>query len=232
MATNKNITMRQYNGIDYDTLYPKTTASQVEGLDGIYTQQQIISDDTKAMYGLATTAVPNDAFAFLGKYAQYWWARRVNKTTKTTSSNYSYYIVDEDKDPDKMVAVYYASSYTENSGKFVLTSPNSTTISYNAASTASQLKGKYCITGASSGSQMYQVPSSASVQTEEQGETVVRYSVWFNGCTYYYISQQLGDWEYLQSSNRNAYPDSGISGDYEYKYLGIPLENAALINLN
>lgn len=35
MATNKNITMRQYNGTDYDTLYPKTTASQVEGLEDI-----------------------------------------------------------------------------------------------------------------------------------------------------------------------------------------------------
>lgn len=28
MATNKNITMKQYNGLDYDTLYPKTTPKQ------------------------------------------------------------------------------------------------------------------------------------------------------------------------------------------------------------
>ena len=35
MATNKNITMRQYNGTDYDTLYPKTTANQVIGLEDI-----------------------------------------------------------------------------------------------------------------------------------------------------------------------------------------------------
>ena len=35
MSTNKNITMKQYNGIDYDTLYPKTTASQVIGLEDI-----------------------------------------------------------------------------------------------------------------------------------------------------------------------------------------------------
>ena len=32
MATNKNITMKQFNGTDYDTLYPKTIASQVDGL--------------------------------------------------------------------------------------------------------------------------------------------------------------------------------------------------------
>lgn len=31
MAENKNITMKQYNGLDYDTLYPKTKVRQVEG---------------------------------------------------------------------------------------------------------------------------------------------------------------------------------------------------------
>lgn len=31
MASTKNITMRQYNGTDYDTLYPKTKAEQILG---------------------------------------------------------------------------------------------------------------------------------------------------------------------------------------------------------
>lgn len=31
MATTKNITMKQFNGTDYDTLYPKTTAAQITG---------------------------------------------------------------------------------------------------------------------------------------------------------------------------------------------------------
>lgn len=29
MATDFNITMKQYNGVDYDTLYPKTTSDQI-----------------------------------------------------------------------------------------------------------------------------------------------------------------------------------------------------------
>lgn len=37
MATNKNITMRQYNGVDYDTLYPKTIASQI---DDVYSRSE------------------------------------------------------------------------------------------------------------------------------------------------------------------------------------------------
>ena len=33
-------------------------------------------------------------------------------------------------------------------------------------------------------------------------------------------------WEYLRSNSRSAYPDGGISGGYEYEYLGVPLDNA------
>ena len=63
MATNKNITMKQFNGTDYDTLYPKTKVEQVEGA---YTQQQILSDATKGWYGLGADAVPDDIFQMLG----------------------------------------------------------------------------------------------------------------------------------------------------------------------
>lgn len=38
MATNKNITMKQFNGVDYDTLYPKTIASQV---DDVYSKDEM-----------------------------------------------------------------------------------------------------------------------------------------------------------------------------------------------
>ena len=62
MATEKNITMKQFNGTDYDTLYPKT---KVEQVDGAYTQQQILADSTKIMFGLGTDAVPDDMWADL-----------------------------------------------------------------------------------------------------------------------------------------------------------------------
>ena len=63
MASEKNITMRQYNGVDYDTLYPKTKVEQVEGA---YTQQQILADSTKGWYGLGSDAVPDDLFQIIG----------------------------------------------------------------------------------------------------------------------------------------------------------------------
>lgn len=62
MATNKNITMKQFNGTDYDTLYPKTKVEQVEGA---YTKQQILSNSTKVLYSLGSGAVPDDVLALI-----------------------------------------------------------------------------------------------------------------------------------------------------------------------
>lgn len=62
MAVEKNITMRQFNGVDYDTLYPKTIASQV---DGVYNKEETLSDGTKTAYGLGASATPDDVFAVM-----------------------------------------------------------------------------------------------------------------------------------------------------------------------
>lgn len=77
MATTKNIIMKQFNGTDYDTLYPKTVAAQVDGVyskdetypksqlytqSQLYTKEQVLSDATKILYGLGSSAIPDDAF--------------------------------------------------------------------------------------------------------------------------------------------------------------------------
>ena len=54
--------MKQFNGADYDTLYPKTIASQV---DGVYNKTEILTAATAAMYGLGADAVPDEVLALL-----------------------------------------------------------------------------------------------------------------------------------------------------------------------
>ena len=82
MATNKNITMKQFNGTDYDTLYPKTKVEQVEGA---YSQQQILADATKGLYDLSTDAVPDDVFVSLANcFAQI--LVTTNPNTEVTAS--------------------------------------------------------------------------------------------------------------------------------------------------
>lgn len=62
MATNKNITMKQFNGVDYDTLYPKTIASQI---DDVYSKSETLSNSTQSIMGLGNDATPDDAFLAL-----------------------------------------------------------------------------------------------------------------------------------------------------------------------
>ena len=84
MATTKNIIMKQFNGTDYDTLYPKTVAAQIDDVysknetypksqlytqSQLYTRQQILSDATKTLYGLGSTATPDDVFSWIAQEA-------------------------------------------------------------------------------------------------------------------------------------------------------------------
>ena len=59
MATTKNITMKQFNGTDYDTLYPKTIASQIPD---VYSKTDTITATTLSQLGLSADKLPNDAF--------------------------------------------------------------------------------------------------------------------------------------------------------------------------
>ena len=60
MATEKNITMKQFNGTDYDTLYPKTIASQIIELEGKDTKWKVQFSDGAAFTfsGAASLGVP------------------------------------------------------------------------------------------------------------------------------------------------------------------------------
>lgn len=70
MASNKNITMRQFNGTDYDYLYPKTTTDQVSGLyDSIYTKSQSDSLYLKTNGSNAMTGNLNVGNHFLSNVA-------------------------------------------------------------------------------------------------------------------------------------------------------------------
>lgn len=51
--------MKQFNGTDYDTLYPKTIASQIPD---VYSKTDIITTKTLSQLGLSADKLPNDAF--------------------------------------------------------------------------------------------------------------------------------------------------------------------------
>ena len=232
MAVEKNIVMKEFNGTDYDTLYPKTIGTQV---DGVFTSEQTLTSDTLAKYQLSASAVPDDVFAFLGKYAQYWWRRRQPTTVYTTTESPStkqVYIIYNPGSTSATRPINYSDSISvdQSTGTISLVNPQTVDVSYgNRDTTIMQtLAGKYV-------KNLYTEPSTVYkfATTPAYSRDTSKYSLYFSSGDVTVVSSVgttgYTDWEYVQSNNRNAYPDSGESGGYQYEYLGKPLDNAVTV---
>lgn len=212
MAVEKNIVMKEFNGTDYDTLYPKTIGTQV---DGVFTSEQTLTSDTLAKYQLSASAVPDDVFSWLGKYAQYWWRRRsIIFEPNVATSGTRIYFANGYVDPN---TVYYSTEIDSTSdGKPVLKNPQSLVVPAGTSSGAltilqnANLGGKYVTnilyrSSVEVSDEVYLLPSNPSFQFDSGlPYTDTAYQVTFN--------KTFGDWEYVQSNNRNAYPDGESFG--------------------
>lgn len=223
---NRNIEINYKTNEGYDILYPNITARNV--IDFNDDVNLILKNSTKALYGLGNEAVPDDVLAFLGKYAQYWWMRRTVKLTPKNSESTSSVEIIETGGRFSVLDVPNGDSLIINSVDSIeIQSPSQLSVSYNTYTEANKLKGKYFkshrdFDGESFSKDVYYLPPEASNVTRSGDNP---YYVRCNAYTVY-AETQYGDWEYVQSSDRNAYPDNGESGGYEYQFLGIPFDNA------
>lgn len=210
----------------------------------------LLPDAVGALYGLGADAVVKDVLTFLGKYNQHWWRRRKTVGNYVPVLNLQYHIPRSIEDDNYIYCgrssnasgsglntegtVRYSDALNiDGSGRIVgLKEPVKTvTLSYNKYTNAEVLKGKYL-------AMKYNWPAQ-SVE-EERGfmyvaptATILRTTATQVGFVYSTLSAinittkaGPGDWEYLQSSDRSAYPDSGKQDGYEYQYFGVPFENA------
>lgn len=201
----------------------------------------LLKDATAALFGLDTSAVPNDVLAFLGRYNCHWWSvlhgqARVEYKEKRTLSAQSI----ECSNMKGNGTVTYADSITidQSSGAISLVSPETTT--FAAKNTAAQnetvllsLRGKYLTdirldsaSSVSTGVIVY-VPVNAEYMATD---AYIGYSG-FKASTCYVVSAEVvnipaGETTYVHSTDRNAYPDSGTVDGLTYQYLGIPFQNA------
>lgn len=242
----KATTAEAQNGVNNTKwMTPSLTKAAIDILAA--KSQNILSDETKTLYGLGVNAVPNDVLAVLGKYKQYWWRRRLpageqyvehkaNITGNETliiirSSSKIQYASAVDISPDGNVTLENPTDYTTS------WLPVYTYVSGLAALAP-------CYVKSSSDDVIYYLPEGATATST--GDTDKTLAVTNSGgdddYDYIYFGKYAtpiakvvtaiaavvpaGDWQYLQSSNRNAYPDSGTQDGYEYEYLGIPFDNA------
>ena len=235
----------------YNQLYPITKASNVnytnsalsgvsntqQGLDSIvntldninlnnyFTKTQTLTSSTAALFGLDTNAVPDDVLAYLGKYAQHWWAKikkgykisigytqpRFNQSIETGYSNTS-----------EVTVEYGDSVIIDTNGNVTIESPLTVTFSYSTYQNFDVTKGKYFI---------YPEDGKVYKNTSSTGVTRERIS-----SKYYIIIEQIDrvnvvpNYEvlsYVQSFNKNDYPEFGEKDGYVYQYIGKPFDNAA-----
>ena len=214
MATNKNITMKQFNGTDYDTLYPKTKVEQVEGA---YTQQQILSNATAALYGLGTDAVPDDVLALFGMYC---WERTLHNFQLTYGKATTTILCSStDRGSSKATISYSSSVNIGDDGVLSLVNPSTITVNMDSPG-GTTLAGKYFKIG----SAIYYADTDASASTRIQDSY---YQVIIADKTKSVSVYDNAVQDFVRSTNRNAYPDSGSSGGYEYQYCGVPFYNAS-----
>ena len=187
----------------------------------------LLKDATAAMFGFGDDAVPDEVLAFLGQYAQHWW-QRTNQTpvsyyaevrTKTTSE------IDIFFSTARKISYSTEISIDQSTGTVSLVNAQEiTTNDKNTLNTA--IKGKYATNFTGSPSTVYYVESNLVYEDMDLSNGAAMVSGGGYAITSTLSERPSGDIDYVQSTDRNAYPDSGISGDYEYLYLGIPFENA------
>lgn len=211
------------------------TAAQV----GTYEAEKIMASGIPAMFGLGAGAVPSDVLAYLGKYAQHWWRRRtaVVKEGNTKTRSLSLATVSNIAGGSYSTNIKYSSQVVINGGKVKLSGNiKSLVVDYKRVNGSSF--NKSILNGA-----YFKATSISTDAKPSSGFALIEAGVIYKGASNIsagYTSDQLygtrmslkevstgySDWEYIQSSDRSAYPDSGEQNGYEYQYLGIPFDNA------
>ena len=161
----------------------------------------------------------------LDRYTQHWWKRRTILQEIEIANSYAAVDLSDQPSTTAGVPISYSESAHVDAAtnRIELDHPTTVDVSYSKYTNANVLAGKY-----------FKNPVHDEIRYVEPGAQATRssrdYSGSSSGKMYKVtiqtkatsIATEIGDWEYLQSNDRGAYPDSGISGGYEYQYLGQP----------
>lgn len=220
MAIDKLITMKQFNGTDYDTLYPKTIAAQIPD---VFSKSETVNAETLSQYGLGASGTPNDVFGVLSRFQnglgnEYVWEKThtENKENYTTQDKTNYTLISPQY-AGTQSTIAYADSFSVSDGAFVLNNPS--TLSPNSAnyqqdSTYAPIKGKYIRPSFWSQTGILYIPTDA-VFSYNSGVVVTKAVSYSNPSI---VTTVVLD-GYVNSPNPSAYPPA-VSDGYVYRELG------------
>lgn len=191
----------------------------------------LLKDDTAALFGMGTDAVPDDVLVYLGKYAEYWWKRyAVTPATYTlipppdTSSNYWLYIYRNN-------SIEWANEVSVSSdGVVSLVNPTTTTAESIRTNTTSWrgrfVKGTFKIGSLNAGGTNLIIRFTSQLLSVSMNDSHVTFSTRDYEKVEGVPATESDVFDYVRSVNRNAYPDNGVIGTYKYEYIGVPFDNA------
>lgn len=193
----------------------------------------LLTDAVAAMYGKGASAVPNDIFAYLGKYAQHWWKRTPKQYHLTETA-----VLSDMTDYD---LAFYKNTGTLYCADTVQVDKDTGAISLVNPQEASGLEeGKYY--QSSDGALAYYDDDEGYVSdvtfvvkcVDASAHSVSTYKNIYNSDGFkvpaaeYYAGE--GDaYTYVQSNDRDAHPDNDYVDDVLYQYLGRPFDNAVTV---
>lgn len=209
----------------------------------------ILSNRTKEMLGLSSTAVADNAFSVLSKYNQHWWSKQA------VSPAWGYEEKQSPYSGSRTSLFLYAWSsntltYADNievdpvTGSITLVGAETITTPHNGYRTieavnefTSKFSGKY-VTGVYKGAGegfldgIVYFPEGTVFKHSYDNDEYDRYiQVYFDSSQIYMVTSEIVNYDpgavyYVNSSDRNAYPDNGESDGFKWEYLGVPFDNA------
>lgn len=183
-----------------------------------------LRDATAALFGLGTDAVPDDVLAWLGRFNQHCWKRTKYGASYTVGGSTSLIVQDASTNGTERT-VYYADEINLDlaTKEINLVNPSTVAVSYSTFvnTTAPLLKGKYVKNVYAGG--VWYIDANASCKTNKVSSS--QYQCLVNSGAHLLTVVPNDTVDYVYSADRNAYPDSGVSGDYRYDYCGVPFEN-------
>lgn len=185
----------------------------------------ILSNHTKEMFGLSNSAVADNVFSFVGKYNQHWWSRTKNEPFYSVGESRTL-IIQSASNNGVERTVSYSKEIRVNpaTGAVELINPSTIQVYYGRFETAQAktLLGQY-VTNVEDGGTWY-IDEDATYDSYKPWSDTYRCRI-VSGA--HLVTGYLGgSIEYVTSSDRNAYPDSGESDGFKWEYLGIPFNNA------
>lgn len=192
-----------------------------------FTKEQTLTTATAALYGLTSSAVPDDVLAWIGKYAQHWWdAYEYSFEQKSTAVNniiplYNNYY------SGSVTLKYSTAVQIGSDGKLALKSPSSKLLNVDnifTTETQNLFKGKY-VSGVPDRESDVFLLSTTEKPFGGSGSGVGGY-IQQGSASLVEAIFVIGNYvKSVTSNDESEYPKSGVQNGYYYQYIGVPFEN-------